>query len=119
MSASDPEPASVPTTPGSDAAGSGLAGSTARQKWVVFLVVAVLSLIADQATKVWARDSLPTTRLRGGNAMCIVPDDLVRSPPPATPGQPGDPRPACAGTAVPVISGFWEWRLSMNPGSAF
>jgi signal peptidase II len=21
--------------------------------------------------------------------------------------------------AVPVIDGFWEWRLSMNPGSAF
>ena len=117
MSASDSEPASVPTTPGSDASGSGLAG-TGRQKWVVFLVVAVLSLIADQATKVWARESLPTARLRGGNATCIVPDDLVRSPP-AAPGQPSDPRPACAGTAVPVISGFWEWRLSMNPGSAF
>src|SRR5690348_13846695 len=117
MSASDSEPASVPTTPGSDASGSGGAG-TGRQKRVVFLVVAVLSLIADQATKVWARESLPTARLRGGNAICIVPDDLVRSPPPAAPGQPSDPRPACAGTAVPVISGFWEWRLSMNPGSA-
>src|SRR4051794_5794722 len=105
---SDPEPASVSTTPGSDASGSGAGGG--RQKWVVFLVVAVLSLVADQATKVWARDSLPTARLRGGSAMCIVPDDLVRSPAPAAPGQPADPRPACVGTAVPVISGFWEWR---------
>jgi signal peptidase II len=90
---------------------------------VVFLVVAVLSLIADQATKVWARESLPTVRIRGGDATCIVPDDLVRGPGPAaataSSGQAVDPRPACAGRAVPVIDGFWEWRLSMNPGSAF
>jgi signal peptidase II len=25
----------------------------------------------------------------------------------------------CFGMPVPVIDGFWEWRLSMNPGSAF
>jgi signal peptidase II len=85
---------------------------------VVFLIVAALSLVADQATKVWARQSLPTARLRGGSAMCIVPDDLVRSPAPAS-GQAADPRPSCAGTAVPVVDGVWEWRLSMNPGSAF
>lgn len=116
---SDSEPASAPSTPDS---GSGPAGSIdagGRQKWVVFLLVAVLSLIADQATKVWARESLPTVRIRGGDAACIVPDDLVRAPAPATPGQAVDPRPACAGHAVPVIDGFWEWRLSMNPGSAF
>jgi signal peptidase II len=121
MSDPEPAPASVPTTPGSGASGSGAAGSLAaggRQKWVVFLVVAVLSLVADQATKIWARDSLPTQRFRGSSAMCIVPDDLVRAAAPA-PGQPVDPRPPCAGLAVPVISGFWEWRLSMNPGSAF
>src|SRR3954468_19801211 len=114
---SDPEPASVSTTPGSDGSGSGAGGG--RQKWVVFLVVAVLSLVADQATKVWARESLPTARLRGGSAMCIVPDDLARGPAPAAPGQAVDPRPACGGAGVPVISGCWEWRLSMNPGSAF
>src|SRR3954469_17889971 len=119
----DPEPAS-PSSPGSgsgsaSASASGPAGASGgRQKWVVFLLVAVLSLVADQATKVWARESLPTARLRGGSAMCIVPDDLARGPAPAAPGQAVDPRPACAGTAVPVISGFWEWRLSMNPGSA-
>lgn len=114
---SEPDSASAPSVPGSSA--SGAAGDAGHRKWVVFLIVAVLSLIADQATKVWARDSLPTARLRGGSAMCIVPDDLVRGSAPAAPGQAVDPRPACAGTAVPVVDGFWEWRLSMNPGSAF
>lgn len=124
MSDPDSEPASVPTVPGSSE--SGAASAAGHGKWVVFLIAAVLSLIADQATKVWARDSLPTVRLRGGEATCIVPDDLVRGSAPARPdrpearlGQAADPRPACAGSAVPVIDGFWEWRLSMNPGSAF
>jgi signal peptidase II len=109
---SDSEPASASSPPGGSASDAG------RPKWVVFLIVAVLSLIADQATKVWARDSLPVARLRSGDAACVVPDDLVRAAP-ARPGQPEDPRPACAGRAVPVIDGLWEWRLSMNPGSAF
>jgi signal peptidase II len=117
MSDPDSEPASVPTVPGSSE--SGAASAAGHGKWVVFLIAAVLSLIADQATKVWARDSLPTVRLRGGEATCIVPDDLVRGSASARPGQAADPRPACAGSAVPVIDGFWEWRLSMNPGSAF
>jgi len=113
---SDPDSASAPSVPGSSA--SGAASEAGHRKWVVFLIVAVLSLIADQATKVWARESLPTVRIRGGEATCIVPDDLVRGSAPR-PGQAEDPRPACAGRAVPVIDGFWEWRLSMNPGSAF
>jgi signal peptidase II len=124
MSDADSEPASVPTVPGSSE--SGAASAAGHGKWVVFLIAAVLSLIADQATKIWARESLPTVRLRGGEATCIVPDDLVRGSAPARPdrpearpGQAEDPRPACAGRAVPVIDGFWEWRLSMNPGSAF
>jgi signal peptidase II len=114
---SDPEPASALSSP--DSGGAGSATGAGHQKWVVFLIVAVLSLIADQATKVWARESLPTVRIRGGDAVCIVPDDLVRAAAPARPGQAEDPRPACAGRAVPVVDGFWEWRLSMNPGSAF
>jgi signal peptidase II len=36
---------------------------------------------------------------------CSVPEDIIIH--------------KCFGTAVPVIDGFWEWRLSMNPGSAF
>jgi signal peptidase II len=121
MSDSESASASASAAPGGSVgdSGSAAAGGAGRQKWVVFLVVAVLSLVADQATKVWARESLPVARIRGGDAACIVPDDLARGSAPARPGQPGDPRPACAGTAVPVIDGFWEWRLSMNPGSAF
>src|SRR5262249_51351422 len=30
-----------------------------------------------------------------------------------------DSDPVCHGEAVPVLGGFWDWRLSMNPGSAF
>jgi signal peptidase II len=77
-----------------------------NSKWILFLIVAVLSLVADQATKVWARDSLPTVRIdHHGTATCIVPDDIVNR--------------ACMGHPVPVVDGVWEWRLSMNPGSAF
>ena len=74
-----------------------------RNKWLIFLVVAALSLIADQAKKIWARGSLPVVSMRGG--ACVVPDDIVAR--------------TCQGHPVTVISGFWEWRLSMNPGSAF
>lgn len=81
------------------------ATTTDRKKWILFLVVAALSLIADQATKVWARDALPMVRHHGGSGACIVPDDIVSR--------------ECFGQAVSVIDGFWEWRLSMNPGSAF
>ena len=82
-----------------------------RKKWILFLIVATLSLAADQATKIWARDSLPTFRGDRSGALCIVPDDMM---------SPGDDRPpACHGQAVTVIDGFWKWRLSMNPGSAF
>ena len=76
-----------------------------RKKWTLFLIVAALSLIADQVTKIWARDSLPVVPLRAGGATCIVPDDIVTH--------------TCQGHPVSVISGFWDWRLSMNPGSAF
>ncbi|MDB4955906.1 MAG: lipoprotein signal peptidase [Myxococcales bacterium] len=69
-------------------------------KWNLFAVVSVLSLIADQATKIWARGSLPVNP-----AGCTIPDDIVAR--------------RCGGVAKTVIDGFWEWRLSMNPGSAF
>ena len=81
------------------------AGPTDSKKWALFSIVAVLSLLADQLTKIWARGSLPVVPMRAGGAACIVPDDIVSR--------------ACAGHPVPVIDGFWEWRLSMNPGSAF
>jgi signal peptidase II len=75
-------------------------GAFFASKWNLFTVVGLLSLIADQATKIWARASLPV-HPEG----CRIPEDIVAG--------------TCAGVAKPVIDGFWEWRLSMNPGSAF
>ena len=71
-----------------------------RAKWIVFSVVGVLSLVADQATKAWARADLP---MQGVG--CRIPDDLTSG--------------RCVGKPVTLIDGFWDWRLSMNPGSAF
>lgn len=79
--------------------------SSDRKKWTVFAIVAALSLIADQATKIWARGSLPVVSVHPGGASCIVPEDIVNR--------------TCVGHPVPVVDGFWDWRLSMNPGSAF
>jgi signal peptidase II len=82
-----------------------------RKKWILFVVVATLSLAADYGTKIWARGSLPTVghgtgvQLDGGGHACVIPDDIVSR--------------VCGGKAVTVIDGFWDWRLSMNPGSAF
>ena len=73
-------------------------------KWKIFAIVSLLSLIADQATKIWARASLPTTRVAGTGA-CDIPADLVTG--------------HCHGVKVEVIGGFWDHVLSMNPGSAF
>lgn len=92
------------------------ARSTDRKKWVVFLIVAVLSLVADQATKIWARDALPVARGDRSAAPCVVPDDMKFV---HVDGEARDRPPACHGEAVPVLGGFWDWRLSMNPGSAF
>jgi signal peptidase II len=88
-----------------------------RKKWLIFLIVAVLSLVADQATKVWARDALPTRRYHG-DAACIVPDDMMPRHD-TIHGADQELPPDCHGVAVTVIDGFWSWRLSMNPGSAF
>lgn len=68
--------------------------------WMVFLVVGMISLAADQATKLWARETLPV-HPEG----CEIPAEIVAH--------------KCIGVAVPVIDGYWDWRLSFNPGSAF
>lgn len=79
---------------------------TERAKWTIFAIVSLLSLIADQATKIWARASLPVTgRGTGPGGICIVPDDIVTR--------------HCQGVPRSVIDGFWDHVLSMNPGSAF
>jgi len=80
----------------------------ARAKWQLFAIVTFLSLVADQATKIWARASLPVGPVQGSHvsvADCTIPDSIVS-------GQ-------CTGIPKNVIDGFWDWRLSMNPGSAF
>jgi len=69
-------------------------------KWKIFWIVSLISLVADQATKIWARASLPVHP-----AGCSIPEDIIAR--------------KCMGTPVKFIEGFWEWRLSMNPGSAF
>ena len=76
-----------------------------ERKWLLFIVVGVLSLAADQASKIWARGSLPVVRLAGPAGDCVIPDDIVNR--------------NCQGHPVTVIDGYWDWRLSMNPGSAF
>lgn len=82
-----------------------------RKKWILFAIVATLSLAADQATKIWARDALPVVghgtgaELPGGGKQCLVPADIVSH--------------MCQGKAVPIVDDYWDWRLSMNPGSAF
>ena len=85
-----------------------------RKKWVVFAIVAALSLIADQATKIWARAELPVSEIgmkAGATPNCDIPDSLV----PADKETPS----TCIGVPVGVIDSFWHWRLSMNQGSAF
>ena len=77
------------------------------RRWKIFLLVAFVTLVADQATKVWARHELPTSPVHAGlvQGACEIPDDVVAH--------------RCRGDAVPVIDNFWDWRLSFNPGSAF
>ena len=86
-----------------------------RKKWTLFAIVSVISLVADQVTKIWARADLPVNgRGSGANGACIIPDDLITTI--ATKGAEGI---QCWGKPVVFIDGFWDWRLSMNPGSAF
>lgn len=90
-----------------------------RRKWLVFLIIAVLSLVADQATKVWARGALPVAHYDSKmTATCVVPDDMMVHHTIIN-GQEHDVPPVCRGDVVHVIDSFWAWRLSMNPGSAF
>lgn len=98
----------MPDTEDTSAPSSATLAALDKAKWKIFAIVGVLSLIADQVTKIWARAALP---LKGTGSLadgaCAIPGDMVS-------------RPArCVAETVPFIDGFWEWRLSMNPGSAF
>lgn len=76
------------------------------KKWKLFWIVSAISLVADQVTKIWARATLPVAGHGSGTGgKCVIPDDIIHR--------------MCGGQPVKVISGYWEWRLSMNPGSAF
>jgi signal peptidase II len=88
-----------------------------KKKWQLFLIVAVLSLVADQATKIWARAELPVERAYPRHALnepCKIVEDLIPKEQPD-----GKAYADCHGTAVTVIENYWDWRLSMNTGSAF
>lgn len=77
-----------------------------KPKWKLFWIVSILSLVADQASKIWARASLDTEPIRAAkDYVCQIPDDISNH--------------TCIGVAHQVIESFWHWRLSMNPGSAF
>jgi signal peptidase II len=76
------------------------------KKWKLFWTVGAISLVLDQVTKIWARSSLPVIGHGSGpGGKCVIPDDIIHR--------------MCGGQPKTVISGYWEWRLSMNPGSAF
>lgn len=70
------------------------------RRWKIFLLVAMITLVADHASKYWARNSLATHP-----AGCAIPADIVAH--------------KCVGVKETVIDGYWDWRLSFNPGSAF
>jgi signal peptidase II len=70
------------------------------RRWKYFLIITLVCLFADQATKVWARETLPTHP-----ANCDVPDDILAR--------------KCFVRSVSVIDGYWDWQLSFNPGASF
>lgn len=84
----------------------------AAAKWRLFALAGIVSLFADQASKIWARASLPTLGHAVGGGSCVPPQPVDWLPD-------ASHHVHCYGDAVDVIKGFWTWRLSMNPGSAF
>jgi signal peptidase II len=88
-------------------ASASTASTPSRQRWIILVVIGLLSLAADQGSKIWARHTLPTTQkmVNGVANDCVVPYDIADR--------------VCYGVPVPVIDGYWDWELSMNLGSAF
>lgn len=62
------------------------------RRWKIFLLIGLVTLVADQVTKFWARAALPTLVASNGQRY---------------------------GVAQPVVENFFDWRLSFNKGSAF
>jgi len=97
--------------PGDEVQPAPVTTRSAAAKWWLFAIVGVLSLIADQGSKIWARASLPTLgHAVSGDCKPPLPVDWLPD---------ASHHVHCYGEAVDVIKGFWTWRLSMNPGSAF
>ncbi|HEY4060047.1 MAG TPA: signal peptidase II [Kofleriaceae bacterium] len=105
----DPEASAKAARKGEDEPGTATEGhvddaiagrSVSDGRWKVFWLVGILSLLADQLTKIYARSVLPTSPKN-----CAIPADYIAG--------------KCTGVNVKFIDGFWDWRLSMNPGSAF
>ncbi|HEY4182433.1 MAG TPA: signal peptidase II [Kofleriaceae bacterium] len=69
-------------------------------RWKILWIVGLLSLVADQLTKIYARHVLPTSPKN-----CDIPHDYIVG--------------KCTGVNVKFLGDVWDWRLSMNPGSAF
>lgn len=90
----------IETAKPTDTTPSSVISAIRDNRWKIFWIVGVLSLVADQATKIYARAVLPVSP-KG----CAIPADFI------------DRR--CGGVTVKFLGDFWEWRLSMNPGSAF
>jgi signal peptidase II len=76
-------------------------------KWMIFFFIGLLSLAADQATKIWARQALPVVSVTPGLKAedCRIPYDIAER--------------RCFGKPVSVVADYWDWELSMNLGSAF
>ncbi|HEY0986108.1 MAG TPA: signal peptidase II [Kofleriaceae bacterium] len=70
-----------------------------RRGVVVFAVILIATLAADQGSKAWAH------RLPVHPAGCAQPADLLAA--------------RCIGLPQPVVEGYWDWELAYNPGIAF
>jgi len=74
------------------------------RRWKLFLIIAFVTLIADQVTKYWARETLPV--IKGPQVTeCEIPEDIVAH--------------RCYGKEDWVLGENAGWRLAFNPGSAF
>ncbi len=107
--ATDDAPATAASTP-----------LVADKRWKIFGIVALVNLVADQATKIWSRSALAdTVHPYSGGGPCSIPYDLIPSI--AAKGRGGaDILVAkCDSQSVKFLGDFWSWKLSMNTGSAF
>jgi signal peptidase II len=68
-----------------------------RGRLVIFVALVVVTLALDQGSKAWAH-TLPLTP--GCDHAGLIAQQ-------------------CGGVPKPVIDGYWDWELAMNPGAAF